>query len=213
MPMHRNQKTFLPLRAPRSRIVLLALAMALPAAPNAWGQTDDQNPAPFDTTALQSQAQNGDAGAAYKLAVLDYVGLGVVQDYIGAINLAKQAAASGSEDAACLAGFLYQTGSFGQGPPPPDYPDALPFYQKSAAAGNACGEFGLATMVQAGTGVPKDAKKAAALYAQAAAQGFVLDPNTYPLQQLQERFYAVAYQVTGQSQWSDMVSKAAGGQQ
>jgi TPR repeat protein len=204
-------------RAPCSKIVCLTLVLALAAAPAAWGQTDDQSDAqtatPFDTTTLQARAQNGDSDAAFKLATLDYVGLGVVQDYIGAINLAKQGAAAGNQEAACLAGFLYQTGSFGQGPPPPDFADALPYYQKSAAAGNACGEFGLATMLQAGSGVPKDLKKAAALYAQAAAQGFALDPNSFPLQQLQERFYAAAYQVTGQNQWTDMVSRAAGGQQ
>lgn len=209
MPQPKNPA---PPRAPKKKCLPLAALLALAAAPAAWGQDSGQM-APFDTTALQTAAQNGDSGAAYKLAALDYVGLGVVQDYIGAINLAKQAAAAGNADAACLAGFLYQTGSFGQGPPPPDFSDALPYYQKSAAAGNACGEFGLATMVQAGSGVPKDPKQAAALYAQAAAQGFGLDPNTYPLQQLQERFYAVAYQVTGQSHWVDMVSKAAGGQQ
>jgi TPR repeat protein len=209
LPHHKTSR----LPAPRQKILVWTLALAVAAAPAAWGQSDDQTAAPFDTTALQAAAQNGDADAAFKLATLDYVGLGVVQDYVGAINLDRQAAAAGNAEAACEAGFLYQTGSFGQGPPPPDPADALIYYQKAAAAGNACGEFGLATLFQAGTGVPKDATKAAALYAQAAKQGFALDPASFPLQQLQDRFYAVAYQLTGQTHWVDMVSKAAGGQQ
>jgi len=212
--MTTNQKS--PARHPQ-KILALALLIAVATTSAAHGQNDDnataQTMAPFDTSALQSQAQNGNSDAAFKLATLDYVGLGVIQDYIGAINLDKQAAAAGNAEAACQAGFLYQTGSFGQGPPPPDYTDALPYYQKSASAGNACGEFGLATLYLAGTGVPKNPQKAAALFAQAAAQGFALDPKKFPLQQLQERFYAVAYQLTGQTHWVDMVSTAAGGQQ
>jgi len=49
------------------------------------------------------------------------------------------------------------------------------------------------------------------LFAQAAAQGFTLDPSTFPLEQLQRRFYAVAYQLTGETQWTDVVSVSSGG--
>jgi TPR repeat protein len=167
----------------------------------------------FDAATLQSQAAGGDETAEFQLGTLDYVGLGVVQDYIGAMVLLKQSANQGNAEAACEVGFLYQTGSFGQGPPPPDPNDAVPWYAKSAAAGNACGEFALGALYQSGTGVAADPVKSAALLAQAAAQGFSLDPSTFPLEQLQRRFYAAAYKLTGEARWTDLVSRAAGGGQ
>jgi TPR repeat protein len=169
--------------------------------------------ASFDPAPLRHGAGTGDVTAEFQLGTLDYVGIGVVQDYIGAADLLKQAALAGNAQAACELGFLYQTGSFAQGPPPPDPKDALPWYQKSAAAGDAYGEFGLAALYQTGQGVAKDPVKATALLAQAAAQGVKPDPSSFPLQQLQEHFYNIAYQVTGQTHWVDLVSIAAGGGQ
>jgi methylthioribose-1-phosphate isomerase len=49
--------------------------------------------------------------------------------------------------------------------------------------------------------------------AKAAAQGFARDPTTFPLQQLQRRFYAFAFKITGQTEWADLVSHDAGGGQ
>jgi len=170
-------------------------------------------PASFDPASLQQGAASGDAMAQFQLATLDYVGIGVVQDYIGAADLLKQAALAGNAEAACELGFLYQTGSFAQGPPPPDPKDALPWYQKSAAQGDAYAEFALAAMYQTGQGVAKDPVKAAAYFAQAAAQGVKPDASSFPLQQLQNHFYSIAYQVTGQTHWVDLVSIAAGGGQ
>jgi len=170
-------------------------------------------PPPFDPAPLQAQAQAGDAEAAFKFGTLDYVGLGVVQDYIGAVHYLSLAANGGNAEAACELGFLYQTGSIGQGPPPPDPKDAAPWYEKAAAAGNACGEFGLAGLYASGQGLAKDPAQAAALYAKAAAQGFARDPTSFPLQQLQRRFYAVAFDITGQTEWADLVSHDAGGGQ
>ena len=100
-----------------------------------------------------------------------------------------------------------------KGPPPPDAKDALPWYAKSAAEGNDYGEFALAELYQNGQGVTADPVKAAALFAQAAAQGLKPDATTIPLQQLQQHFYGVAYTVTGERQWVDLVSIAAGGGQ
>lgn len=188
----------------------LWLALLVPLSP-ARGQATAQ-PA-FDAGALEAQAQAGDATAAFNLGTLDYVGLGVVQDYIGAAAWLKQSASEGDAEAACELGFLYQTGSFAQGPPPPDPKDAAPWYAQAAARGNACGEFALGALYQTGQGVTKDPEKAAALLAQAAAQGLKPDPSTLPLEQLQQRFYAAAYQLTGQTQWADMVSQPAGGGQ
>jgi TPR repeat protein len=167
----------------------------------------------FEPGSLEEAAANGDPMAEFNLGTLDYVGLGVVQDYIGALRLEKAAGNAGIAEADCEAGFLYQTGSFAQGPPPPDPKDAAPWYLKAAALGNPCGEFGLAALYQSGQGVAKDEVKAAALFAQAAAQGLAVDPSTFPLEQLQTHFYAVAYRLTGQRHWVDMVSIAAGGGQ
>jgi TPR repeat protein len=187
-------------------LAFLLLAAILAASTAARAQN-------FNPAALQSQAQSGDATAQLQLGTLDYVGIGVVQDYIGAINLLKSAANAGNAEAACEAGFLYQTGSFAQGPPPPDPADALQWYQKSAAAGDACGEFGLGYLYQTGQGVKPDPVQAAAWFAKAAAQGMKPDPTTFPLQQIQQHFYALADQVTGVSGWVDTVSTQAGGDQ
>jgi len=172
---------------------------------------DGPPPATFDAAALEARAQSGDPTAAFGLGTLDYVGLGVVQDYIGAVAWLRKSALAGNGEAQCELGFLYQTGSIGQGPPPPDPKDAAPWYAQAAAQGNACGEFALGELYASGQGVPKDAAKAASLLAKAAAQGLTADPSSFPLEQLQDRFYAVAYQLTGQTTWVDMVSVPAGG--
>jgi TPR repeat protein len=175
----------------------------------AWAETPPSSG--FDATALEAQAQSGDAAAAFDLGTLDYVGLGVVQDYIGAVAWLKKSALAGNGEAQCELGFLYQTGSFGQGPPPPDPKDAASWYAQAAAQGNVCGEFALGELYASGQGVPKDQVKAAVLLARAAAQGLTADPSVIPLQQLQQRFYAVAYKVTGETTWVDLVSTPAGG--
>jgi TPR repeat protein len=172
-----------------------------------------QTPAAFNPAPLQADAQSGNVTAEFQLGTLDYVGLTVVQDYIGAVDLLKQAGNAGNAEAQCEVGFLYQTGSFAQGPPPPDPADAAHWYEKSAALGDPWGEFALAALYQAGQGVPKDAAKAAVLFAQAAAQGVTADPASFPLAQLQTHFYEIAYQLTGETKWTDTVSIAAGGGQ
>jgi TPR repeat protein len=188
-----------------ARLAGLAMLIGLQAQPGRAGA--------LDISSLQQAAATGDATAELQLGTLDYVGIGVVQDYIGAADLLKQAALAGNAEAQCELGFLYQTGSFAQGPPPPDPKDALPWYEKSAAQGNAYGEFALAALLQSGQGVAADPTKAAPLFAAAAAQGVKLDPSSFPLQQLQAHFYSIAYKLTGQTHWVDQVSIAAGGGQ
>lgn len=185
-------------------LILLLLAFAGPAMA--------ESPS-FDAAPLQQAAQSGDSNAEFQLGTLDYVGLGVVQDYAAAIALLRQSANAGNMEAACEAGFLYQTGSIGQGPPPPDPKQAARWYGKAAAAGNACGEFGLAALEQAGIGTAANPADAARLFAAAAAQGFAQDPTSFPLEQLQQHFYAAAYKVTGLDHWVDLVSVPAGGGQ
>jgi TPR repeat protein len=189
-------------------VTLLAVLLCLAPPARADGSS-----AGFDLAGLQQAAQSGDGNAKFELGTLEYVGLGVIQDYIGALALLRQAANAGDAEAACEAGFLYQTGSFAQGPPPPDPKDAVIWYTKAANAKNPCGEFALAALYQSGTGVTADPVQAASLFAAAAAQGLAQDPSSFPLQQLQQRFYADAYKTTGQTQWTDLVSAAAGGGQ
>jgi len=200
-------------RENRARLNRLSLYAGI-AVLAAWSPARaDAQPPGFDPTALEAQAQAGDATAAFNLGTLDYTGLGVVQDYIGAAAWLKKSALAGNAEAACELGFLYQTGSFGQGPPPPDPKDAAPWYAEAAAAGNACGAFALSALYASGQGVAKDPAKAAALAAKAASLGLPANPSSFPLQQLQQRFYAVAYQLTGQTAWVDTVSAPAGGGQ
>ena len=187
---------------------LLPLLLPLVAFSSAWA---GEPPSAYDAAALEGRAQSGDAAAAFDLGTLDYIGLGVVQDYIGAAAWLKKSALAGNGEAQCELGFLYETGSFGQGPPPPDPKDAAPWYAQAAAQGNACGEFALGSLYASGQGVAKNPAKAAALLAQAAAQGLASGPSVFPLEQLQQRFYAVAYRLTGETTWVDTVSKAAGG--
>lgn len=170
-------------------------------------------PAGFDQARLRQAAQAGDAQAALELGTLTYTGLGVVQDYTAARTLLTQSATAGNAEAACELGFLYQTGSFAQGPPPPDLKAALTWYTKAANAKNPCGAFALAALYQAGAGVTADPAQATTLFAAAAAQGFTQDSTSFPLQQLQQHFYAAALKTTGQTQWVDLVSAPAGGGQ
>ena len=172
------------------------------------GPASAQTPVAFDPAPLHANAEAGNVAAEFQLGTLEYVGIAVVQDYTGAISLLKQAGAAGNAEAQCEAGFLYQTGSIGQGPPPPDPADAAIWYEKSAAHGDPWGQFALAALYQA-----KDAAKAASLFAEAAAQGVKADPASFPLAQLQTHFYAIAYKVTGETRWVDTVSIAAGGGQ
>jgi TPR repeat protein len=197
-------------RAPRPRRAGLAVICAAGLLQPAWA---DGPAAAFNPAALAEAAQAGDAQAAFQLGTLNYTGLGVVQDYVAARTLLTQAANAGNAEAACELGFLYQTGSFAQGPPPPDPKTAASWYEKSAAAKNPCGEFALGALYQSGTGVAADPAQAASLFAAAAAQGFTQDSASFPLQQLQQHIYATAYKITGQSQWVDTVSAAAGGGQ
>ena len=190
------------------RLIAPVLAALLAQGGAALAQT----PA-FDAGALQANAAAGNVTAELQLGTLEYVGIAVVQDYTGALDMLKQAGNAGNAVAQGEAGFLYQTGSFAKGPPPPDPADAAIWYGKSAALGDPWGQFALGALYQAGQGVPKDPVKAAALFAQAAAQGVTADPASFPLAQLQKHFYAIAYQVTGQTQWVDTVSIPAGGGQ
>lgn len=165
----------------------------------------------LNVTALQAQAASGDANAQFKLGTVLYVGLDVIQDYVGAATWLQRAADQGNADAQCELGFLFQTGSFAQGPPLPDPKSALPWYKKAAAQHNGCGEYALANLYSTGIGVDSDSDHAAKLLHLAEADGFSAPAGIYALQALQDHFYGLAYRFVGSSGWSDTVSAQAGG--
>jgi len=161
---------------------------------------------------IEAKAKAGDAMAQYEFGTLAYTGIGVIQDYTGAAAWLEKSAKQGNAEAACELGFLYQTGSFGQGPPPPDPKRAAIWYEAAAKQNNACGAFALAALYRRGTGVEKNPFLAATFMAIATAGGLEPLPHVLPLQQLQDRFYAAAYQLTGGfASWRDLVSAEAGG--
>lgn len=165
-----------------------------------------------DVAGIEAQAKAGDAVAQYDYGTLAYTGLGVIQDYTGAAAWLEKSARQGNAEAQCELGFLYQTGSFGQGPPPPDPKRAAPWYAMAAKQSNACGAFALAALYQRGTGVDKNPLMAATFLGIATAGGFEPKPHVLPLQQLQDHFYATAYQVMGgYAHWRDLVSADVGG--
>lgn len=162
--------------------------------------------------AIEAKAKGGNAMAQYEYGTLAYTGLGLVQDYTGAAAWLEKSAKQGNAEAQCELGFLYQTGSFGQGPPPPDPKRAALWYEMAAKQNDACGAFALAALYRRGTGVEKNPFLAATFMGIATAGGFEPKPHVLPLQQLQNHFYAVAYQLTGGlAQWRDLVSASAGG--
>jgi len=179
----------------RIGLVVTGLCCLLPA-PQA--RADGAAATGFDATALQTKAANGDTDASFQLGTLDYVGLGVVQDWVAAAKWLTQAANAGDANAQCELGLLYQTGSYGDGlPQEPQV--AAQWYQKSADQGNAYGEFALAALYQNGQGVAKDPTKAQALFAKAAAQGYVVDTTSFPLEQLNRHFHELATSLTGET--------------
>lgn len=161
---------------------------------------------------IEARAKAGDAMAQYEYGTLAYTGIGVVQDYTGAAAWLEKSAKQGNAEAQCELGFLYQTGSFGQGPPPPDPKQAAIWYEMAAKQNNACGAFALAALYRRGTGVEKNPFLAATFMGIATAGGLEPIPHVLPLQQLQDHFYAAAYQLTGGfAKWRDLVSASAGG--
>lgn len=196
-------------RVPILWLILIAAAFYLLELRPAPAQQSDVL---ADVARIAAAAQAGNATAQYEYGTLAYTGIGVVQDYTGAVAWLEKSGRQGNAEAQCELGFLYQTGSIAQGPPPPDPKQGAVWYEMAAKQNNACGAFGLAALYRTGTGVEKNTVLAAAFAAIATAGGFEAQPHVLALQQLQDHFYAVAYQLTGGlAKWRDLVSADAGG--
>ena len=109
----------------------------------------------------------------------------------------KRTGIAGNADAACELGMLYQSGTYADAPPVNPV-QAAHWYGEAAALGNGCGIFALAALYQDGEGLTKDPAKASQLFAQAAPLGYVVDRTTFPLEQINRHFHAVAITLAGQ---------------
>jgi TPR repeat protein len=152
----------------------------------------------FDAAPLIARAESGDQTAAFQLGTLYYTGIGVFQDYLAAVKWLTKSANAGNADAACELGMLYQSGSYAD-TPPVDPAQAAHWYGEAATHGNGCGAFGLAALYRDGEGLTKDPAKADQLFAQASPLGFTVDATTFPLEQINRHFHAVAVSVAGQA--------------
>ena len=153
---------------------------------------------PFDPTPLMTRAVGDDQNAAFQLGTLYYAGIGVAQDYLAAVKWLTKSAKAGNADAACELGMLYESGSYAD-TPPVNPTKAAQWYAEASAHGGGCGTFGLAALYQAGEGVTKDPVKAGQLFAQAASRGYVVDKTTFPLEQINRHFHAVATELAGRA--------------
>lgn len=152
----------------------------------------------FDPAPLVSAAGAGDQNAAFQLGTLYYTGIGVGQDYLAAVKWLTKSANAGNADAACELGMLFESGAYAD-TPPVNPTRAAHWYAEAVAQGNGCGAFALAALYQSGEGVTKDPAKAAQLFARAASLGYVLDKTTFPLEQINRHFHAVAAELVGRT--------------
>lgn len=122
----------------------------------------------------QAAAEDGDANAAYRLAVELYDGKpGVTErDVPEAVKYYELAAAKGDARAQFDLAGIYEDG---QGVPP-SLEKAAEFYGKAAASGLPEAQWNYATMLERGEGVPQDNVKALTFYLLARAQGFTAAP-------------------------------------
>ena len=122
-------------------------------------------PVPTSDAAIAAALERADcASAARRLGVAYARGeLGLARDERRAAQLYKAAAAAGDAAAQHNLGLMYMSG----GKPP----KALKWFRAAAAQGHAPSIYNLATAYAFGTGVPRDADEAAALYRRAAMLG------------------------------------------
>jgi TPR repeat protein len=117
--------------------------------------------------ACRVRAEQGDAGAEFKLGRMYYYGTGVPRDYTEAARWYSKAADQGDAEAQYAVGYIYYCG---QGVPQ-SYAEALRWGRKAADQGYARAEDGLAAMYYYGRGVPQDYAESARWYRKAADQG------------------------------------------
>ncbi len=112
-------------------------------------------------------AENGDAFARFKLAVMYRKGQGVQQDYKKALKWNRLAAEQGFAKAQNNLGAMYANGhGVAQ-----DYNEAMKWYRLAAEQGYDIAQNNLGEMYDNGFGVPRDIHEAKKWYKKAADQG------------------------------------------
>jgi hypothetical protein len=117
----------------------------------------------------QQGAQEGDADAELRLAILYAKGEGVAQDYATAANWFRAAATQGLPRAQYDLGVLYERGR-GM---PVDLTEAANWYLKAAQGNYPLAQYNLAVCYTKGQGIRQDLAEAALWYRRAALQGVV----------------------------------------
>ncbi len=120
---------------------------------------------PQDVPALSQKASSGDLQSQLVLGWAYMTGAGVERDYVAAAKWLEPAVGQGSGLAACALGTVYAAKG-----PRQNFAKAMELYNKSAAQGQACGEFNLGMMYQLGGGMPPNAKEAVKWYERAAGR-------------------------------------------
>jgi TPR repeat protein len=153
-----------------SRSILLGFLFAIPFllfGPWITWHLHKTGPDPFDSVAkLEGRARNGDANAAYGLAMRYAQGRGVARDMSAAVPLFRQAQRARSEAAFWL-GYLYETGQGVR----QDLAQARQLFLDAAKRDDAPAQVSLATMMNSGLGGPVDSTEAFYWYLRAAHHG------------------------------------------
>ena len=103
-------------------------------------------------TACRKVAEQGDASAQYRLAVMYKNGEGVPQNYPEAEKWYRKAADQGYAPAQFSLAFLYEQGRG----VPQNYAEAAKWYRKAAEQGDALAQLSLGSLYEQGQGVPQD---------------------------------------------------------
>ncbi|MGI2081669.1 tetratricopeptide repeat protein [Shewanella putrefaciens] len=144
--------------------MLLSVALTAPLTV-ATVQAKDWTQEPL--VVVQKAAEQGNAGAQFRLGVMYSKGEGVPEDNKQAFHWYTKAAEQGYAKAQFILGSMFY---FGRGVAQ-DYDQALAWYQKAAAQGYAGAQFILGAMYDQGEGVAQNYSQALAWYQKAAAQG------------------------------------------
>ncbi len=121
---------------------------------------------------LFKKAEQGDAGAQYRLGRRYYEGNGVTKDYTKAVFWIRKAAEQGNKKAQFRLGHCYRNGDGVS----ENRTQAVYWFRKAAEKGHAGAQYRLGYCYHYGEGVPKDLKQAVYWYRKAAEKGDLLAP-------------------------------------
>lgn len=158
------------------RKILLLATLALPATAPADPLNDavkalDSGRHGQAIQMLTPLANNGNPLAQYRLGMIYYLGKGVPEDEVKAINWWKKAAAQGYTEAMFALGSAYLFGSQAAKTVPDGDREAAIWYFQAASAGHAEAQYHLGLLFLAGKGVIESRTEAAFWFRKAADQG------------------------------------------